>query len=265
MLNKKFKIVFCFWAIIMTPVFAFATSKDVLFSSMNIKEARQKASQEGKLIFLDFHAQWCSPCTWMEKTTFTDEGVIKILQEDFIALKIDIDHKEGYEIKNQYDVKYLPTILIFNSEGIMVERIEKTVTPRTLKDLLSRHNEPNNKKIVKHTINSSPTQTKSVTSDSVPVLPEMSLTEDETKEYLSAPLNKKTYKLQLGVFGKYELADAFVQKLNNTFLEPVTVKNEMKNGKMIFRVFLGQFETQEEAEVFKKQIFDENQLDSIVN
>jgi thiol-disulfide isomerase/thioredoxin len=265
MIKNNFKIVFCLWLIILMPVLTIAKNKDALFSSMNIKEARQKASVEGKLIFLDFHAKWCSPCTWMEKTTFTDEGVIKILQEDFIALQIDIDHKDGYEIKNQYDVKYLPTILIFNSEGIMVERIEKTVTPRTLKELLSRHNEPDNKKIVKHTYNSSPTNNKPEMSDSVPYPQEMSLTKDEEKEYFSEPLNKKIFKLQLGVFEKYELADAFVQKLNDTFLEPVTVKNEMKNGKMIFRVFLGQFETQEEAEVFKKQIFDENQLDSIVN
>ncbi|MFZ1705725.1 MAG: thioredoxin family protein [Saprospiraceae bacterium] len=262
MSSRSITMIISFTLIIITQLKAI--DKSVLFSSINIAEAKKMASQEGKLIFMDFHAKWCSPCNWMDQTTFTDEEVIKILQEDFISLKIDIDNKEGYDIKNQYEVKYLPTILIFNSEGIMVERIEKTVTPRSLKEILLIHNEPVNKKIAKHSVNSTPTMEQPKAINRIHQNPEMKLTDEEKMIYEQEAKNKKIFKLQVGVFERYELAESFIQKLHTTFLEPVTVKNDYKDGKMLFRICLGQFDTMEEAIQFKKMLKAENQMESIL-
>ncbi|MBK8620553.1 MAG: thioredoxin family protein [Saprospiraceae bacterium] len=229
-------------------------------NTMDIKGAKEKASLEGKLIFLDFHAKWCTPCTWMDQTTFADEQIINILQEEYVALKIDIDQKEGFEIKNQFDVKYLPTLLIFNSEGIMIERIEKTVTPRILKEILLRHNEPVNKKVISHSANTAPTM--QVPTESNPA--EMKLSPEEEIAFQKEPKNQKVYKLQVGVFEKYESAEIFIQKLNQLFTEPVTVRNDFIQQKIVFRVFIGQFDELEEAQKFKDILKTENQMDAIV-
>ena len=55
----------------------------------------------------------------MDETTFKDENVARVLNENFIALKVDIDNVSGYDLKNAYDVKYLPTMLIFNSSLLL--------------------------------------------------------------------------------------------------------------------------------------------------
>lgn len=241
----------------------FANEELRAFSNMNIQQAKEKASLEGKLILLDFHANWCSPCKWMDQTTFADSDIISILREDYIALKIDIDNKDGYEIKNQFDVKYLPTLLIFNSEGIMIERVEKTITPRALKELLLAHNAPVNKKVVKHGINSSPSLSAPTNIESKKVQ-EIALSQDEEKEYTERPKLYKVYKLQVGVFGKYESAEAYIKQLNSAFTEPVTVTNEMVDGKMVFKVCIGQFESADEAYNFRKILKEDKNIDSFV-
>lgn len=241
----------------------YSSEGHLAFSNMNIQQAKEKASLEGKLILLDFHANWCSPCKWMDQTTFADSDIISILQEDYIALKVDIDNKDGYETKNQFDVKYLPTLLIFNSEGIMIERIEKTITPRALKELLLEHNSPINKKVIRHNINTSPSLTIPVTIESKKIQ-EISLSSDEEKEFTEKPVQYKIYKLQVGVFAKYESAEAYIHQLNNVFTEPVTVKNEMIDGKMVFKVYIGQFESAEEAYEFRKTLKEYKNIDSFV-
>ena len=75
------------------------------FSTSNINDARKLASQEGKLIFVDFYADWCTPCKWMEQTTFADEEVVKTLNGNFIAVKANIDEAEGYDLKNAFEVR----------------------------------------------------------------------------------------------------------------------------------------------------------------
>jgi thiol-disulfide isomerase/thioredoxin len=237
-----------------------AKESPFMTNTMDIREAKEKASQEGKLIFLDFHAKWCSPCTWMDQTTFADEQIINILQQEYVALKIDIDQKEGYEIKNQFDVKYLPTLLIFNSEGIMIERIEKTVTPRILKEILLKHNEPVNKKVIPHSANTAPTMMVPVVSKPA----EMKLSAEEEADFQKETKNQKIYKLQVGVFEKYESAEFFIQKLNQLYTEPVTVKNDFINQKIVFRVLIGQFEQIDEAQKFKEILKTENQMDAII-
>ena len=241
-----------------------ALETKVAFKPISIQEARQKASAEGKLIFMDFHANWCTPCHWMDQTTFTDKQVVEILSAHYVALKIDIDDKQGHEIKKQFDVKYLPTLLIFNSEGIMIERIENTITPRNLKEILSKHNAPDNRKIIKHDPNTSPglKELNYSKKDTQPT--EIALSPEEQKEYDNKPVNQKIYKLQVGVFEKYEIAEKFILELQQTFLEPVTVKNDLVANKLVFKVYLGQFESKEEALIFKQNLNNDHGIDSFV-
>ena len=49
------------------------------------------AQQQNKLILLDIGAQWCQFCKKMDAVTYHDAEVIKIINNNYIAVKADIE------------------------------------------------------------------------------------------------------------------------------------------------------------------------------
>jgi thioredoxin 1 len=232
------------------------------FTNTSITEAKKKAGEEGKLLFIDFHAKWCTPCKWMEQTTFKDEQVANTLNESYVSIKVDIDEVEGFELKNTYDVKYLPTMLILNSQGQLVARIEETMSPRLLKEVLDKHNAPTNKIIIKHDFNVSPSE--AVKTQDIKETDSMMLSKEEYSRYFQQQQTQVAYRVQLGVFEKFEGANQMVNELRKTFLEPVTVVNEYRNDIPMFKVRMGEFTTYEEAESFRKILKTQYNMNGIV-
>jgi len=69
------------------------------------KEAFEKAKKEHKLIFLSIGYSTCHWCHVMEEESFTDISVAKLLNDDFISIKVD---KEQYsQIDKKYQKQYL--------------------------------------------------------------------------------------------------------------------------------------------------------------
>lgn len=228
------------------------------FSSVNFNEVRMKASQEGKLIFVDFYADWCTPCKWMEQTTFANEDVVNTLNGNFVSVKANIDEADGYNLKNAYEVRYLPTMLIFNSEGKLLDRVEETLSPRKLLELLEKYNAPENKKVVKHDFNTSPAIVKNMPSESM---------KKSSAEMMKPFVEKEKgnlFRVQVGVFERFEGANEMVRSLQQLFSEQVTLTNEYRNGSPVFKVRIGQFQTHKEAESFKNAIKTDYNMDGIV-
>ena len=233
---------------------------EVNFINTNLEDAKERASAEGKLVFVDFYARWCTPCKWMDQTTFKDKTVVNLLNENFIAVKMNIDESEGFEMKKQYEVQYLPTIIIFNSKGQLVDRIEETLTSADLIQLLHRHNSVDNKRVIVNGVNASPTQkqrTYEAEDD------DFSLTADEYNNYKDR--KRSSYRVQTGVYEEYSGAATMVAKLRDTFLEEIVVLNDYRGDKVLFKVMLGQFGTLEEAESFRKILANEFDIEGIVN
>lgn len=257
----KFKY---FYSLSLTLLFSFtikANDIKLIFNTANIKEAKTKAGQEGKLIFIDFYADWCMPCQWMDNTTFKDEEVANILSQHYVSLKANIDEESGYDLKNAYDIKYLPTMLIFNSEGRLLDRVEQSLTPKKLVALLTKYNEPENKVITKHNINTAPDLHHPRLSQ---VSESMKSTNDDFKKHFDGKVADKTYRVQLGVFERYQGAQEMVQALQQLFTEPITVSNEYKDGKPIYKVRIGQFDSWDAAQAFKNSIKSDFNMEGLI-
>lgn len=54
-----------------------------------------------KKVFVNFYADWCMYCKEMERTTFQDSAVIKILNEEYYAVKMNVETKETFTFGNQ--------------------------------------------------------------------------------------------------------------------------------------------------------------------
>ena len=228
------------------------------FNKGEVKEMMQKAGSEGKLFFIDFYADWCTPCKWMDQTVFSDKEVEQMLTENYIPIKVNIDDIEGFELKQKYKVAVLPTIMVFNSKGQVVERVEETMNVDELLKMLSLHNNPNNKVKIKHDFNVAPGGAK-----------DQFAKREMTQAYLryieSESRQNKNYRLQMGMFYDYQSAFDKVESLKRTFLEPIIVVNDIKDEKVRFKVMMGEFQTMSEAESFQKILHDDFSIESIIN
>lgn len=61
---------------------------------MSFEEAVEKSKTEKRKIFIDVYTDWCGWCKVMDKKTFSDPKVAKILNEHFYPVKFDAEQTE---------------------------------------------------------------------------------------------------------------------------------------------------------------------------
>jgi thiol-disulfide isomerase/thioredoxin len=137
---KKTALLLVFTLLSFFPVFA-----DVVFIQGDLKAAKARAAREGKLIMLDFWANYCTPCRMMEEYTFTNPEVEEYINAHYIPVKVDIQSFDGFDLKNQFKVSLLPTIIVLNSKGIQVGRHEETFSASRLIPVLETYNQSKNR------------------------------------------------------------------------------------------------------------------------
>ena len=95
---------------------------------MRYDEGLAKAKKEGKHIFANFTTAWCGYCKKMNATTFVDPEIVRMMNDNFIAVKIDGDSRDtlnidGYKIternltRSEYRVSGYPTYWFLESDG----------------------------------------------------------------------------------------------------------------------------------------------------
>lgn len=87
------------------------------YESISIDRAIEIAKREGKNIFIDTYTDWCIPCKKMEKN-FHDAEVAAFYNAHFVNVRINMDFSEyAGEYRKQFDVIFLPTLLILDTDG----------------------------------------------------------------------------------------------------------------------------------------------------
>lgn len=231
------------------------------FIEGNLKEAKQRASEEGRLTFVEFYADWCTPCKMMERNVLNDDKISSFLDDNYVPVRINVDDFDGYAWKQHYNVSPLPTIIIFNSKGKIVERISEAVSVSRLYKVLEKHNTAKNKvakKTAKRTKNVSPSTVRSQKQNN-------STSKVSGSKYaVSGKRSGKSYKLQVGTFESYEGASIFYNDLKSKTVEPIIVLNDYDYGIVRYKVLLGDFNSEEEALPLKKTMKEKYSIDSFI-
>ena len=217
------------------------------FASISLTTAKEIAQVEGKYVFIDFYADWCVPCKWMDETTYADRNVINTLQNDFVSVKVNIDDFDGFTLKEEYNVRVLPTVIVLDQNGKVVRRYEESMSPSKLKDVLVEISGNDNSNI-NHNKNISPSEIKKNGSF------ETQKNGNRTLESNATVKTNKSYRVQVGAFTDYANTLNLVDNLNTQFDEPVIVLNSYVNDATVYKVFVGDFEKYEEADRLKNSI-----------
>lgn len=95
-------------------LFSQSLSAGILFKDLTIAKAVELAAKEGKLVFVDFYADACPPCKYMENNVFNDSKFGSLINENFIAIRSHSGNIEGKKEQAKYRIDILPTILIID-------------------------------------------------------------------------------------------------------------------------------------------------------
>ncbi|WP_299978694.1 thioredoxin fold domain-containing protein [Desulfobacula sp.] len=79
------------------------------------------AKSQNKHIFLYFHADWCTYCQQLKKTTFRNEAVLNYLKDNFISILVDTEKKK--ELTTQWKVRGLPTLWFLKPDNSKISSI----------------------------------------------------------------------------------------------------------------------------------------------
>ena len=90
------------------------------FYNETLEEAKKRAQQENKLIFIDLYTTWCGPCKLMKKNTFTNPELGEFFNKNFISLYIDAE-KEGKKLAKKHEIKNYPSFLFLDKNGELIQ------------------------------------------------------------------------------------------------------------------------------------------------
>ena len=106
-------------------------SSGIHFDDLSLAQALDQARSTGKLVFVDTYASWCAPCKQMDRV-FEDEQLGEFMNQHFINIKVDMDGPQGNDIYRDYNVIFLPTLLVLDQNGQIVSKVARIVDAPSL-------------------------------------------------------------------------------------------------------------------------------------
>ncbi len=94
----------------------------------------EQAKRENKLVILDLEAVWCHWCHVMDEKTYHDPSVVKLIQDKYIAVRVDQDANPDISIR--YEDYGWPATVIFKADGSELVKRRGYIPPERMAILL---------------------------------------------------------------------------------------------------------------------------------
>lgn len=104
-------------------LFASEINAQIDFTSKSWENTLQEARDSSKYVFIDFRADWCTPCIQMERTTFKDSTLSAFVNKRFVSYKADTEKAVNDPLERKYRINQLPTLLVLDPNNTAVPLI----------------------------------------------------------------------------------------------------------------------------------------------
>lgn len=91
--------------------------------------AVDESHRTGRPVVLDFYADWCGPCRWMQANTWNDARVMRAMQ-NFVLLPVNVDHNP--ELSRKFGVQGIPYVVVISPDGKVLRSQTGAVPPDQL-------------------------------------------------------------------------------------------------------------------------------------
>ncbi len=108
---------------------SFATNEKIQWQEWS-NEAFALAAQQNKLVLLDISAEWCQFCKKMKAVTYQDPEVIKIINDNYIAINADIE--TSTDVKVLYGDFGVPGTVILTPERDEINKRLGYIAPQQM-------------------------------------------------------------------------------------------------------------------------------------
>ncbi len=79
------------------------------------KEGMTLAKKQNKQVYLHFYTDWCEYCKEMDSTTFRNPAVVKMLNSEFVAIKVNT--AKSHKVAAKYNIRPVPDNWFLSSSG----------------------------------------------------------------------------------------------------------------------------------------------------
>ncbi len=243
-----------------------ASDNAVKFRS-DLNEAKKQAGREGKLYIVEFVTDRCYPCKMMDEITFTDKHVVDYIQQNYIPVKVNVESFDGFVWREKYDIRVVPTIMVFNSKGETVAKYEESMGSRRMFSILNEHNRPGNRTASESYVRPAPEipppppsipaisqPAPTTTAPSTPRLENEIGNASGLFEFKVKRANRSGYGVQVGVYAQYGNVLRAVERLERQFDRQILVNINTLHGQIVYKVIAGGFLSRTDAANFQRQI-----------
>jgi uncharacterized protein YyaL (SSP411 family) len=93
-----------------------------------------RARREHRFVLLDLEAVWCHWCHVMDEMTYSDDRVIALMNQRYIAVKVDQDARP--DLSNRYEDYGWPATIVFAADGSEIVKRSGYIPPMPMASML---------------------------------------------------------------------------------------------------------------------------------
>lgn len=160
--NKTMKKVIALMVVFLsTAYFTPVQAQEIEWVNLEDAQKLNEKKETAKWIIVDMNTSWCGPCRMMERNTFTDNGVIELMNEHFHAVNFnaegpddvtfngkvysnpsyDVNRGSGrnsmHELTKYFKISGYPTLVVIDEKGAVVQLIVGYQSPQNMISVLT--------------------------------------------------------------------------------------------------------------------------------